>query len=115
PASRLKTLSYIDCILAAREAARAGVDDALVLNTAGRIACSTIANVFVITGTSLLTPPISEGALPGIIRGRVLALAKAAELAADERPMSIAELMSADAVFLTNSIRLVRPVAAIEG
>jgi len=45
----------------------------------------------------------------------VLALARAAELAADERPMSIAELMSADAVFLTNSIRLVRPVTAIDG
>ena len=115
PASRLKTLSYMDCILAAREAARAGVDDALLINTAGRIACSTIANVFVVTGPSLLTPPISEGVLPGIIRGRVLGLARAVELAADERPVSIAELMSADAVFLTNSIRLVRPVTAIDG
>ncbi|MFL5259721.1 MAG: aminotransferase class IV [Hyphomicrobiales bacterium] len=115
PASRLKSLSYIDNILAAREASRAGADDALLLNMQGRVACSTIANVFLIAGESLVTPPLSEGALPGITRARVLALARAAGLVADERPIAPADLFTSEAVLLTNSIRLIRPVIAIDG
>jgi branched-chain amino acid aminotransferase len=115
PASRLKSLSYIDNILAAREASKAGANDALLLNMQGRVACSTIANVFLIAGQSLITPPLSEGVLPGITRARVLALARAAGLVADERPIAPADLFSSGAVFLTNSIRLIRPVMAIDG
>lgn len=115
PASRVKSLSYIDNILAAREASRAGADDALLLNMQGRVACSTIANVFLIAGESLVTPPLSEGVLPGITRARVLALAHAAGLVAEERPIAPADLFTSEAVLLTNSIRLIRPVIAIEG
>jgi branched-chain amino acid aminotransferase len=114
PACRLKTLAYIDNILAAREAARAGADDALMLNTAGRPVCSTISNLFAIDGRALITPPVAEGALPGIMRARVLALAKSVDLDPVERPMTLADLHSAGAVFLTNSIRLTRPVTAID-
>jgi branched-chain amino acid aminotransferase len=115
PASRLKSLSYVDNILAAREASKAGADDALLLNTEGRVACSTIANVFLIAGEKLITPPVSEGVLPGIIRSRVLALAPQVGLVPSERPIASAELLAGDAVFVTNSIRLVRPVIAIDG
>jgi branched-chain amino acid aminotransferase len=115
PASGVKSLSYIDNIFAAREASRAGADDALLLNTQGRVACSTIANVFLVAGESLVTPPVSEGVLPGIIRARVLALASRAGLMAAERPIAPPELLSCEAVFLTNSVRLIRPVIAIDG
>jgi branched-chain amino acid aminotransferase len=115
PSSSIKTLSYVDNVLAARDAAKAGADDALMLNTAGRIACTTIANLFAINGTKLMTPPPSEGVLPGIIRGRVLTLADSLGLSPEERPMTLADLASAAAVFLTNSIRLVRPVTEIDG
>ena len=114
PASRLKTLSYVDNILAAREAIAAGGDDALLLNTAGRVACSTISNLFVIDGIELITPPLAEGVLPGIIRARLLGLAKSIGLSAAERPLNAAELLTTDAVFLTNSVRLIRPVIAID-
>ena len=65
--SRYKTLSYIDNIAAAREASAKNVDDALMLNTDGRVACSTISNICILQGRAILTPDHeSEGALQGI-------------------------------------------------
>ena len=113
PLSRLKSLAYLDNILAAREAAAAGADDAVLLNTAGRVACTTIANLFALTGDRLLTPPAGDGALDGIVRGLVLEDAGALGLRADETSLTVDDLAAADAVFLTNSVRLVRPVTAI--
>ncbi len=67
PSSRLKTLSYIDGIMAAREVA-ADADDALMLNTSGHVASSTVANVFALHGDALITPSLDQGVLPGITR-----------------------------------------------
>ncbi len=110
PASRLKTLSYIDNILAAREAAAAGADDALFLNTRGHVASTTIANIFILRGNRLSTPRLSDGVLSGIARAKLLAIAQA-----EERKITLTELAAADAVFLTNSLRLIRPVHALDG
>lgn len=110
PAARMKTLSCADNILAAREAVAADVDDALMLNAAGHIACSTIANVFVLRSGALLTPPLSDGVLPGIVRGQLVA-----EFGARESTLRPADLHAADAVFLTNSLRLLRPVTQLDG
>jgi branched-chain amino acid aminotransferase len=114
PASRLKTLSYVDNVLAAREAAKAGADDALMLNTAGRPVCTTISNIFIVRARALITPPVAEGVLPGIIRARLLGLAKRLGFDPTERPLTLAELLAADALFLTNSVRLIRPVVALD-
>lgn len=110
-----KTLSYADNIAAAREADGAGADDALLLNTDGRVACTTIANIFVVMGKRLITPARSEAILPGIIRSVVLAEAKALGFTAEETTINPEQLLDADAVFLTNSLRLVRPVTHIDG
>ena len=110
PTSRLKTLSYVDNILAAREAAAARCDDALLLNTQGQVAATTIANVFLLKDGRLATPPLSAGILPGIARRKLLALTQA-----EERELAPAELHDAQALFLTNSLRLVRPVHALDG
>jgi branched-chain amino acid aminotransferase len=110
PASRLKTLSYIDNILAAREAAAAGGDDALFLNAHGHVTATTIANLFVLKDGRLATPPESSGILPGIARKKLLALT-----GAEERPVGPAELHDAQAIFLTNSLRLIRPVHSLDG
>lgn len=110
PASRLKTLSYIDNILAAREAAAAQCDDALFLNMQGHVAATTIANIFILRGGRLITPPESAGILPGIARKKLLAMT-----GADEREVAPDELLNAEAVFLTNSLRLVRPVHVLDG
>jgi branched-chain amino acid aminotransferase len=115
PGSRLKTLSYIDNIAAAREAATLGADDALMLNTAGRAASSTIANLFLLKGQELVTPDLFQGILPGIMRRAVLDLAPELGLTPVERAVRCEELAAADAVFLTNSLRLIRPVTELDG
>ena len=69
PVSRLKTIGYLDNILAAREAAERGADDALLLNGDGKVACSTIANMFVVSGGKLSTPPVDDGVMAGWFAG----------------------------------------------
>jgi branched-chain amino acid aminotransferase len=115
PLSRIKALPYLDNVLALQEAREHGADEALLLNTQGRIACASAANVFVLRGDRLETPPISDGALPGIMRARVLALAPKLGLAPVEMPLSAGGLAGADEVFLTNSIRRITPVRECDG
>jgi branched-chain amino acid aminotransferase len=110
PSSRLKTLSYIDGVMAAREVAT-HADDALMLNTAGFVASSPIANVFILKNGELITPAPDQGILCGITRGLLLDLADRPRA----RAVSLTELFTADAVFLTNSLRLIRPVSHING
>lgn len=109
PLSRIKHTNYLDNILARREAEAAGADDALLLNTAGRVAESTVANIFVLVDGFMLTPPITDGALPGIMRGEAMKLAKG-----EEGAITPEMLMRASEVFLTNALG-VRPVTHIDG
>ena len=111
---RLKTLSYIDNIAAAREAASHGVEDALMLNTAGNVACTTIANVFLLKGKALITPARDQGILTGVTRQTLLHSAAHLGLKPEERVVKPEELKDADAVFLTNSLRFIRPVTALD-
>ncbi|HUI20351.1 MAG TPA: aminotransferase class IV [Methylocella sp.] len=104
PLSRIKALPYLDNLLALSEAHAHGAEDALMLNTRGTIACGTVANVFAIKEGRLLTPPLSDGALPGTLRALVLSLAKEAGLAPVEVSLDVSDLAEADHVFLTNSI-----------
>ncbi|MEE7451094.1 class IV aminotransferase [Methylobacterium radiotolerans] len=113
PAARLKTLGYLDAVLAARDAAAAGFDEALFRNTRGRVACGGTGNLFAVIGATLVTPPLADGVLAGIARAEILALAAGCGLAAAERSLSLPEFLGAEAVFLTNSLRLLAPVTAI--
>ncbi len=107
PLSRIKSLNYLDNILARQEAAERGYDDALLLNTQQRVAEGTYANLFVMLDGHLVTPPVVEGALPGILRQEVLAAG------GRERPLTPADLMKAEEAFLTSSLGI-RSVQAIE-
>jgi branched-chain amino acid aminotransferase len=113
PASRHKTLGYLDAVLAAEAAARDGHDEALFLNMQGRVACAGTGTLFAVFGREVVTPPAREGVLAGIVRARVLALASGLDLTAAERPVAPEELSAAEAVFLTNSLRLIAPVRRI--
>ena len=108
PASRLKTLAYLDAVLAQRAAQREGADEALFLNTVGRVACTALANVFLVSGDELATPPLEDGAMDGITRRWVLAHAAGCGLTACERPLALDDLMRGS-MFLTNSLRLISP------
>lgn len=112
--ARLKTLSYIDNIAAAREAAGHGMEDALLLNTKGNVACSTIANVFLMKGGALVTPARDQGILTGVTRQALIHAAAHLGLATEERAVKPSEIGRADAVFLTNSLRFIRPVTALD-
>jgi branched-chain amino acid aminotransferase len=114
PSSRLKTLSYIDSIAAAREVA-ADADDALMLNTRGHVTSSTVANIFLVRGNELVTPSLNQGILPGITRRVLLDNAKKMGFAPVEKTVSLEDLFRADAVFLCNSLRFLRPVTTLNG
>ncbi len=114
-ASRAKTLCYLDNVIAFDEARTAGADDALMLNVAGRVGSTAMANLFAILGDELVTPPLAEGVLPGIIRAAALEVAPTVGLEPVERPLTVDELMRADAAFATNSVRLVMQVKAVDG
>jgi branched-chain amino acid aminotransferase len=115
PLLRLKTLSYLDSLLALREAQGRGADEALLLNTAGRLACATTANLFLIEPDGrLATPPPSEGVLPGITRGLIIELADELGVACVEEPLPPARLRSAAGTFLTGSLAGIRPLLAVD-
>ena len=113
--ARHKTLSYVDNIAAAREAAAYGAEDALMLNTKGKLACSTIANVFLLMGQALVTPARDQAILTGIMRQALVHAAPRLGLNVEERAVRPAEIRKADAVFLTNSLRFIRPVVSLDG
>lgn len=114
PSSRLKTLSYIDGIAAAREVA-GDADDALMLNTSGHVASATVGNTFVLLGDELITPSLDQGILPGITRRILLDHANKLGLKPVERTVPLEDLVRADAVFLCNSLRFIRPVTTLNG
>ena len=108
PTSKLKSTNYLDNILARQEAIQRGADDALLLNTAGRLAEATVANFFVRIGGRLLTPLVADGALPGIARALLIERAQA-----EEAPLEINDLWRCDAAFLSNSLGL-RAISEID-
>jgi len=114
-ASRHKTLSYLDNVLARREATMAGADEAVMLNTNGHVACAAAANLFWVAGGRLETPSLDCGVLAGITRARVLAWADAAGMPAAEVAVSHDALAAAEAVFVTNSLSGARPAQSLDG
>ena len=109
----LKTLAYTDAVAGLLEARRAGADEALFLDTEGHCSEATASNLFVWTGSMLLTPPVSCGALPGVTRQAVLELARAQGLDTVERAFGLEELLAAAEAFLTSSLRGLAPVVRV--
>jgi branched-chain amino acid aminotransferase len=114
PVSRLKSLAYLDNILALREAGERGARDALMLNGAGNVTSTTVANLFAIFRSELVTPPLADGLIDGVTRGLVLSHAREMGVTAVERSIPAGELKDADCVFLTNSARFIQPVSRID-
>ena len=112
---RIKSLNYLNPILARLEANRAGADEAVMLNAAGRVTEGSADNLFIVQGDRLLTPPASDGALAGITRAVVLELAATLGIAACEQPLTPYDLYTADECFLTGTAAELVPVADIDG
>lgn len=115
PASRWKTLSYLDNVLARAEARAAGADEALMLNTRGQVACAAAANVFWMADGVLHTPSLACGVLAGVTRAQVIAAAKGAGLTVRETAAGPEAIAAAEAVMISNSLIGLRPVSALDG
>lgn len=100
---RIKSLNYLNNALAKGEARRQGADEALVLNANGHIAEASVANVFVVQGGELITPPTTDGCLDGITRMTVLELARDMGIPTRIASLSRIDLYRADEVFITGT------------
>lgn len=111
----VKSLNYLNNILAKIESLQAGAEEALMLNAEGCVAECTGDNVFVVRGGRLFTPPISAGALRGVTRAVVMELAAAARLPVQEQPLAPQEIYSAEECFLTGTAAEIVPVSRLDG
>jgi branched-chain amino acid aminotransferase len=111
---RIKSLNYLNNILAKIEGLQAGCVEALMLNQRGEVAECTGDNIFLVSREQLLTPPIDAGILEGITRAVVIELAVEAGYAVREMPLSRHDVYIADECFLTGSAAEVVPVVKVD-
>ena len=111
----LKSLNYLNNILAKIEATHAGYIEALLLNHQGYVAECTGDNIFMVKNGTLLTPPTYVGALRGITRSAILEIAKRQKRAVNERILTRHDLFNADEMFLTGTAAEVIPVVKLDG
>ena len=111
---QLKTLNYLNNILAKIEATNAGVNEAILLNAQGYVTECTGENIFLVRGNRVVTPPPYVGILKGITRGVVLRIAAEAGHDVREDVFTRHELYTADEVFLTGTAAEIVPVVKID-
>jgi branched-chain amino acid aminotransferase len=111
----IKSLNYLNNILAKIEANNAGCEEAIMLNAEGFVAECTGDNIFIVKEGQLLTPPLSAGALYGITRRVVMDLAAQAGLKVSESDLTRYDLFNADECFLTGTAAELMPVVKIDG
>jgi branched-chain amino acid aminotransferase len=110
-----KTISRAHHVLAKMEAERAGVDDAVMLNTDGHLAEGTASNLFLVKNGALLTAPIEAGLLPGITREIIQTLAKAEGVPIQEGKYTSQDFYAADEAFLSSTLMELMPVVEVDG
>jgi branched-chain amino acid aminotransferase len=111
----IKSLNYLNNILAKIEANNAGVEEAVMLNAEGFVAECTADNLFIIKNGELMTPPLSAGALYGITRGTVMQSAVQLGVKVSEPNLTRYDLFNADECFLTGTGAEIMPVIKIDG
>jgi branched-chain amino acid aminotransferase len=111
---RIKSLNYLNNILAKIEGLKAGCIEALMLNQKGEVAEATGDNIFLVRDGILQTPPLDAGILEGITRDAVIELARTARIEVREMPLTRHDVYIADECFLTGSAAEVIPVVKID-
>ncbi|MEJ7803625.1 MAG: aminotransferase class IV, partial [Candidatus Limnocylindria bacterium] len=106
--------SYVNAAFAAEDAHAAGYDDAILLTGDGHLAEASAANLFVVSGREVATPPLTDDVLAGITRSAILQIARDAGLDVVERRIDRSELYLADEVFLTGTGVQVAPISSID-
>jgi branched-chain amino acid aminotransferase len=111
----VKSLNYLNSILAKIEANNVGVDEAIILSTQGYLCEGTAENIFVVKGGEIWTPPAYTGALPGITQSVVFEIVKRIGLKIEERLITAHELFNANEVFFTGTGAEIVPVTEVNG
>jgi branched-chain amino acid aminotransferase len=111
----IKSLNYLNNILAKIEANNSGVEEAVMLNAEGFVSECTGDNLFIVKGGDLMTPPLSAGALYGITRKAVMEIAADSGLRVSEPNLTRYDLFNADECFLTGTGAEMVPVVKIDG
>jgi branched-chain amino acid aminotransferase len=111
----IKSLNYLNNILAKIEANNAGCEEAIMLNAEGFVSECTGDNIFIVKAGQMLTPPLSAGALYGITRGVVMELAREEGLTVAEPNLTRYDVFNADECFLTGTGAELIPIVKIDG
>ena len=112
---RIKSLNYLNNIMAKLDAKRAGALEAIMLNQQGRVAECTADNLFFVEDGALKTPGLMNGALPGITRATVLEIGAKLGMPTEEGNYGLHDLYNADEVFLTGTGAEIMPVISVDG
>ncbi len=112
---QVKSLNFLNNILAKMEAKAAGAHEALMLNHRGDVTEGTTSNIFAVQGGRLRTPSVECGILEGITRGLVLQLASELGIPSEETRLTVEDLLRAEECFLTNTTQEVLPVTQVNG
>lgn len=113
PLCGIKSMNYLNYIVARFHAKEAGFDEAILTNTRGFVTEAATSNIFLVIRKRLVTPSLDSGILPGIARAVILEIAGRLKLKVSQRGVRPQELLKADEIFLTNSLAEVLPVTGI--
>jgi branched-chain amino acid aminotransferase len=111
----IKSLNYLNNILARIEANRAGCDEALMLNLDGFVSEGSVDNIFIVSDGVLKTPPLTDGLLEGVTRAVIIDVARAAGIRCEQASLRVDDLKQADECFLTGTGAELIPVREIDG
>lgn len=111
----IKSVNLLGNALAKKAASRAGADEAILLEDSGFVREGASSNFFAVRSGRLITHPLEDSILPGIVRDRVISLALGARIRVDERPLRETELFDLDEAFITSTTQGVMPVTEIDG
>lgn len=111
--SNLKNNNFLPYVMAALQAKKEKWNDAILLNTDGRLCDTTIANIFLIKDEVIYTPALQEACIAGVMRSHIIERVQSAGFKLVEGQLSIADLENADEVFLSNSIYNMRWVQRV--
>jgi D-alanine transaminase len=110
----VKSVNLLANGIAKKEAQRAGADEAVLLDE-GFVREGASSNFFAVRNGGIVTHPLDERILPGVVRDRVIGLALSAKIRVDERPLREAELFDLDEAFITSTTQGVMPISEIDG
>jgi branched-subunit amino acid aminotransferase/4-amino-4-deoxychorismate lyase len=111
----IKSIGFAASVLGLEEARRLGADEGLWLNDRGHVIEACTANIFVARGRAVVTPSLKDGARDGVTRALAIDALRAFGLSVRQSKVRIATLRAAEEIFLTSSLRGVRPVVRVDG